>query len=110
MEILKIIIKENKPNIAASTVNSYATNLKSLFYSHNPKKLALDPVWFHNQPLMLEILKEEPIIKQSNFLTALIAYNSNNEAYKLSLLHLSSQLKQKKDTQDMSPKENKNWI
>ena len=109
MEILKSTIKENKPNIAMSTVNSYATNLKTLFYSHNPKKIELDPTWYHNQEHMLEILKDEPIVRQSNFLTALIAYDKHNEKYKSSLMHLSSQLKQKKDSQDMTPKENKNW-
>jgi regulator of replication initiation timing len=109
MENIKKTLKENKPNIADSTINSYATNLKSLFYSHNPKKVNINPAWFHNQEHILELVKQEPIVRQSNFLTALIAYNKDNKEYKDALLYLTPQLKQKKNSQDMTPKENENW-
>ena len=109
MEILKSTIKENKPNIAMSTINSYATNLKSLFYSHNAKKIELDPKWFHNQENMLELMKEEPIVKQSNFLTALIAYDKHNDKYKSALMLLAPQLNKKKDTQTKTEKQTENW-
>ena len=33
MENIKKTLKENKPNITDSTINNYATNLKSFFYS-----------------------------------------------------------------------------
>ena len=109
MEILKTTIKENKPNIAISTVNSYATNLKSLFYSHNPKKVDVIPEWFLDHEHMLEIMKEEPIVKQSNFLTALIAYDKHNEKYKSALMLLAPQLNKKKDSQIKTEKQTENW-
>jgi hypothetical protein len=109
MEILKSTIKENKPNIAMSTINSYATNLKSLFYSHNAKKIELDPKWFHNQENMLELMKEEPIVKQSNFLTALIAYDKHNDKYKSALMLLAPQLNKNKDSQIKTEKQTENW-
>jgi len=109
MEILKTTIKENKPNIAMSTVNSYATNLKSLFYSHNPKKVDVSPEWFLDHEHMLEIMKEEPIVKQSNFLTALIAYDKHNEKYKSALMLLAPQLNKKKDSQIKTEKQTENW-
>jgi len=109
MEILRKTIRENKPNIAETTVNSYCVNLKTFFYSNNPKKIEFDHKWFDNKQYMLKLLEDEPIVRRSNFLTALIAYDKDNEQYKLSLSGLTSQLKQKKDSQIKSEKEKENW-
>ena len=58
MDELKKKIRENKPNVSDSSINSYANCLRHLFYKAHLAKEPINMKWFDNVEAMKEELKD----------------------------------------------------
>lgn len=111
MDNLEQVIKKNKPNIAESTIKTYKSILKNLYYKHNDKDSKFDINWFDKQDNVIDILKDkEPSNRKTIIAAILTIIPIDNEKYKKLML---SDIKTTNDilqTQTKSESQKENWI
>jgi integrase len=73
---LKEIIMRNRPTVARTTVATYLSVLKNLFYSvHDPtEKINVD--WFRDQDAVLKAVESHPVRSRKTYLSAVLVINN----------------------------------
>jgi len=111
MEHLEETIRKNKPNISKSSIKTYISLLKSLYYKHHPKESNFDLKWFDNQDEIIDILKDKkPSIRKTTIAAILTIIPDNNHKYKTLI---TSDIKATNElllTQTKSETQAENWI
>ena len=102
-------LEKNKPTISPSSIKTYSTLLKSLFYRHNDKKSPIDLKWFEDETLILDDIKDRPLTTQKTILSALIAMYPSNETYKSLLMRIGEKYQGWVNTQEMTETQASNW-
>lgn len=103
------LIQKNKPDISPSSLKTYSTLLKSLYYRHHDKKAAIDTDWFDNESIILDDIKERPIATRKTILSALISVSPKSEKYKSTLMANGDKYREWVDKQEMSDTQKANW-
>lgn len=103
-------MKKNKPNISPSSMKTYTTLLKSLFYRHHDKGSPLVCAWFNDDSKILPDIVERPLTTQKTILSALIAMHPQNEKYKNKLLQSGNKYQAWVNKQEKSDTQRDNWI
>lgn len=102
-------IKKNKPDISPSSMKTYTTLLKSLYYRHHDKKTPIDCEWFDNESVILDDIKERPITTRKTILSALISVSPKNEKYKSTLMMNGDKYREWINKQEMTETQKTNW-
>ena len=79
-------LNDNRPNISASSVKTYSSILRSLYYKYEGKTNDIDCKWFSKQDDIIELLKDKPASSRRTTYAALIAVTNDNSKYKKALL------------------------
>jgi len=109
MEKLTERLKENKPNISASSIKTYCSLLKSFFNKHHPKDTDLNINWFDKEEELIALLSEKPASTRKTTYAALIAISKDNEKYKKALMNDGKTYQEFIDTQTKTDKQEENW-
>jgi len=109
MTHLEDLLKERRPGISSSSIKTYTSLLKTLYYlKHNTKEMTnLD--WFNNQDEIIEILKDRPPSSRKTTYSALVAIATHNDKYKKALMEDGKECQKFIDTQEMTDKQRDNW-
>lgn len=109
MDTLEKQLKEIKPDISQSSVKTYKSLLKGLFYKFHAKNTDMDIKWFDKQDDIIEALKDKTPSSRKTYLSALLAVTNNNDKYK-SLI--GKDIKHTNDfnkTQEKTETQEQNW-
>jgi hypothetical protein len=109
MKSIQERLKENKENISASTLKTYTSLLKTLYYNNHPKDSEVNLEWFDNQDTVIESLKEKPYSSRKTTYAGLVAITKNNDKYKKALLEDGNKYKEFINTQTKTDKQEANW-
>ena len=106
-EAIEHKVKENRPNLTASSLKTYVSILFNLHKKINPEEETLK--WFDEDELILEYLKEKPASSRKTVLSALFVLTKNDEYNKIMLQDCKQTNDQYKE-QKKSQKETDNWV
>lgn len=109
MKTISERIKENKENISASSLKTYNSLLRSLYYNNHPKDTDIDLEWYDKQDKVIDSLKDKPYSSRKTTYAALIALTKNNDKYKKALLEDGNKYKEFINTQTKTEKQESNW-
>lgn len=109
MEHLIKCLKENRPNISDSSVKTYSSILKSLFYKHHDKKDDIDCKWFNNEEHIINLLKDKPASTRKTTYAALVAISKENEKYKKAMMSDSKIYQDFVEKQIKTKTQDENW-
>lgn len=112
MERIKTIIQTNRPNLGESSVRTYVSILKSLFYKAHTRENPVDIEWFKNQDDILELLKDVKPLTRKTTLASLVVLNGAEDSDKfqsqMMLDNEASKIESMK--QSKSEKQEENWM
>ena len=105
------IIRKNKPNISASTIKTYLSLLRSLYYKQHPKGSEINTKWFHKQDDIIELLADKPAASRKTTFAALIAVCDQDsvDKYKKALMADSKTYDNFIESQQKSDTQKDNW-
>jgi len=109
MKSIQDRLKENKENISASSLKTYTSLLKTLYYNNHPKDSDVNLEWFDNQDTVIESLKEKPYSSRKTTYAGLVAITKNNDKYKKALLEDGHKYQEFINTQTKTEKQETNW-
>jgi hypothetical protein len=73
---IRQMITINRPTITRTTIATYVSVLKSLFYSAHPSSVPIDTKWFHNQQAVLDAVNDLPVRSRKTTLSAVLVINN----------------------------------
>ena len=103
------VIKSNKPNITASTLKTYMSLLRSLYFKEHEKGTEIKPAWFNNQDDIIKLLEDKAPSSRKTTYAALIAIAKENDKYKKALLTDGKTYDQFIKSQVKTEVQEKNW-
>lgn len=103
------VIKTNKPNITASTLKTYMSLLRSLYFKEHEKGTEIKPAWFNNQDDIIKLLEDKAPSSRKTTYAALIAIAKENDKYKKALLSDGKTYDQFIKTQTKTEAQENNW-
>ena len=109
MENLEKVIMENRPKISASSLKTYISILKNLYYKHHEKDEEINLDWFNKQQEIIKILQEKPAATRKTIYAALIAITKDNDEYKKALLEDGKTYSEFIKTKTKTEKQSENW-
>ncbi len=74
MEELRDRIKKNRSNLSDSSIKTYVSILKNLFYKAHDKTNKINPDWFDNEKEVLNLLKDKTPETRKTQLACLIVF------------------------------------
>lgn len=112
MEDLDKLIRQNKPNISASSIKTYKSLLKNLYYRHHDAGSKMNVKWFEDEDAILDILKDVEPRSRKTTIAALLTISKDNDFEKYRRL-LTSDIQQTNTSlldQTKSASQKENWI
>lgn len=103
------IIKDKKKGISESTVKTYASLLKSLYYKYHDKDSEMNMKWFNNQDEIIEHLKDKVPSSRKTTYSALVCIADENDKYRKQMMDDAVQYNKIIKTQSKSDKQQENW-
>jgi integrase len=113
MELIKEKLSQERPNITKSSVNTYASLLKSLYLKAHPNLDNIDLDWFKNEEAVLKHLEDKPANCRKTVLASVIVLNGkdfNNSKLVSKMNEDSSEYQKFIQTQKMTEKQKENWM
>lgn len=112
MEELKKRIREYKPDISLTSVNSYANCLKQLYYKEHPAKDAFNIDWFKEENVdnMIKALHETNINTRKTILAAVLTLFKDNENVKKLMQEDWKKVNESIATHKKSETQEENWL
>lgn len=103
------LLKKNKPSISSSSLKTYMSLLKSLYYKKHDKKTEINLDWFNNQDEIIELLKDKAASSRKTTYASLIAIAKHNDKYKTALLDDGKTYDKFIKSQKKTDKQEENW-
>jgi len=110
MDELKKKIRENKPNVSDSSINSYANCLKHLFYKAHLAKEPINMKWFDNIEAMKEELKDANVNTRKTTYAAILTLHKGNEDIKKLMVDDQKEVNKQIATHEKSELQKENWM
>lgn len=106
------IIKKNKPSISDSTLKTYCSLLRSLYYKEHEKGTAINTEFFNKQEHVIKLLEDKPAASRKTTFAALIAITDadNNDKYKAGLMADGKTYDKFIKTQTKTETQEANWM
>jgi len=112
-KILSERIRENRPNIAESSIKTYVSILSNLFYKGHERTEPIDLAFFKNEKHIMELLEERPPSVRKTILASIVVLNGKEHKNEM----LEKQMKDDAEESDRitasqtkSEKQKENWI
>jgi integrase len=104
-------IREKKPNISESTIKTYVSLLKSLYYKHHEKDSPMNVSWFNNQDEIIKLLNDKDPKSRKTTYASIIAIcdDKHNEKYKKAMMDDGKTYQAYIETQTKSVSQDENW-
>jgi hypothetical protein len=109
MELIEERIKANKPNISASSIKTYKSLLKNLYYKHHDKETKMNCDWFDEQDQVIETLKDKPASARKTYLASLMSVAKKNDKYKTLITKDIKETNDFNKTQTKTKTQDENW-
>lgn len=109
MDYLEERLIENKPQISKSSVRTYKSILKNLYYRHHDADSKINMDWFDDQDIVIGLLADVSFKSRRTIYSALIAISKTNDLYKRRLLDDSHKYSELMKTQTKSETQEANW-
>ena len=104
------VIRSNKPGISTSSIKTYMSLLKSLYYKKHEKSHAdINCDWFNEQDEIIKLLEDKAPSSRKTTYAALIAIAKDNEKYKECLLNDGKTYDKFIKTQTKTEVQENNW-
>jgi hypothetical protein len=105
------VIRKNKPNISASTLKTYLSLLRSLYYREHEKGSDINTKWFNKQDDIIKLLEDKPASSRKTTYAALIAICDEDsvDKYKKELMADTKTYDTFIQTQTKSETQKDNW-
>ena len=109
---LKEIIMLNRPNITRTTVATYLSVLKSLYYSVHEPTEKIDVKWFRDQEAVLKAVDNLPIRSRKTFLSAVLVINNGrfNDKILEKVAEDNESIREIDGSNEKSEKQEDNWM
>lgn len=109
---LKEIIMLNRPNITRTTVATYLSVLKSLYYSVHEPTEKIDVKWFRDQNAVLKAVDNLPIRSRKTFLSAVLVINNGrfNDKILEKVAEDNESIREIDGSNEKSEKQEDNWM
>jgi len=109
---LKEIIMLNRPNVSRTTVATYLSVLKNLYYSAHEPTDKIDVKWFHDQDAVLEAVEKHPLRTRKTYLSAVLVINNGRFSNKIieQVAEDREAIKEMDDSNEKSEKQEDNWM
>lgn len=108
-EIISKRILQLTPDVKASTLKTFITNLNSLFYASHDKKADMDLDWFSNHSAVDDNINDRPKSSQKTLYASLLRILPKDEYYKKKMTELGAEIKNDLSKQDKNDKQEKAW-
>lgn len=114
IEQLKTIIRENRPNLSANSVTTYASLLKSIYLTNNREvddKMTLR--WFQDPDNIIDAIKDKTANTRKSAVSALtVLLKPENVDSRITQMMIddSEAVKKQYDSNEMTQKQKDNWI
>ena len=105
---IKQIIKEKRPSLSDSSLNTYSSTLNNL-YKKVFKDKPIDATKFDDVDAILEYIKDIPANKRKSILSALVVI-TNNSQYRKMMLGDINDYKAIIDKQEKTASQKENWV
>jgi integrase len=105
---LKDFIHSKRPTLASSSITTYASMLRSLYFKLC-KSRDIDYEKFNDSVTILEYLKDLPANRRKTILSALYVITNNND-YKTQMIDDVKTYNNQVATQEKTPQQKANWI
>lgn len=102
-------IRKNKPNISASTLKTYMSLLRSLYYKKHERGSEIKLNWFSNQDEVIKLLEDKAPASRKTTYAALIAVTDSNDKYKSAMMDDSKVYEKFMKTQEKTDKQAASW-
>lgn len=109
MDNLEERIISNKPSISKSSIRTYKSILKNLYYRHHDSDSKMNMDWFDDQDAVIILLADVSFKTRRTIYSALIAVTKTNDLYKRRLLDDSHKYSELMKTQTKSETQEANW-
>jgi hypothetical protein len=109
MKHLEDLIKEKKPNISSSSITTYISLLKTIYYLKHHTKDITDISWFNNQDEIIEMMKDRPASSRKTTYSALVAVAKDNDKYKQALMEDGKTYQKFIEKQEKTETQQDNW-
>jgi len=103
------LLKKNKPSISASSLKTYKSLLKSLYYKDHEKTDEMNLAWFNKQDHIIDLLKDKAPSSRKTTYAALIAIADKHDKYQAALLDDGKTYDKFIKTQTKTEKQAENW-
>lgn len=110
MDELKKKIRENKPDISESSVNSYANVLRHLFYKEHLAKVPLNMEFFNDIPALKEAMKDHNVNTRKTTYAAILTLHKGNDEIKKLMNTDWNDVKEVLSTNEKNDKQKENWM
>lgn len=106
-------IRDNRPNIAESSIKTYVSILSNLFYKAHERTEPIDLAFFKNEKRIMELLEERPPSVRKTILASIVVLNGKEHKHEM----LEKQMKEDAEESDRitasqtkSQKQKDNWL
>lgn len=103
------LIKSKKEGISESSVKTYVSLLKSLYYMKHDKGSDINHKWFNNQDEIIELLKEKPASSRKTTYSALVSVAEDCDKYRKNMMEDGAAYNKHISSQTMSDTQKENW-
>jgi len=113
MDILKKIIREKRPNIADSSVRTYSSLLKNLYYRDEKNKdKPIDLNWFKDSDNVLPLLEDKtPQTRKTNLAAMIVLLDGKAPKKYVDMMNTDAdKTKENYEKQEKTDKQEQNWI
>lgn len=113
MDKIKATLVKNRPTITASSVNTYASLLKSLYLKSHDSIEDVDLDWFRNEEEVLKALDGKPVNARKTILASVIVLNGkdvDNKKLTKQMNDDSNEYAKFIQTQKKTQKQDDNWM
>jgi len=109
---LEMRLKENRPNITASTIKTYVSLLSNMFYKQHERDEPIDLAFFKDEKRIMDLLADKPAQTRKTYLASIVVLNGKdhkNELIETQMKEDSTESDRIASTQTKSDKQRDNW-
>ena len=111
---LKIIIRENRPNLSKNSITTYASLLKSIYLTnHREVDSGMSLEWFEDPNNIIDAVRYKPTNTRKSLISALtVLIKPENVAPELTKMMMddAAAVQKQYDSQQMTEKQKENWV
>ena len=112
MKLIEDVLKENRPNLSASSLKTYCSTLRNIYKKVYPDDDEIEIKKFSNSKDFLDVLKDVEFNKRKSILSALVVVcpSDKNQVYKNLMIKDATKYNDEQLENKKTPSQEENWI